>query len=98
MIGGDLPHLNHGGERAAHLRHLIGAGVEGHHRGTAAGGLERMAPEPAPEVQDAIPGSHPEPVVVNRQHQAAPWASVASRPSTAANGAPGSGLPAMTAS
>ena len=29
---GDLPRLDHGGERAAHLGHLLGAGIEGHHR------------------------------------------------------------------
>src|SRR5271154_5003374 len=98
MIRRDLPHLDHRGERAAHLRHLIGAGIEGHHRGPTAGGLESVAPDPAPEVQHAVPWPDPEPVVVNRQHQAAPWASVSPWPSTTASGAPGSGLPAMTAS
>ena len=31
MVRCDLPRLNHGGEGAAHLCHLLGTGVEGHH-------------------------------------------------------------------
>ena len=99
MVRGDLPHLDHGGEGAPHLRHFFGPGVERHHRRAAAGGLERMAPEPAPEVEDQVPGPHAEPVVVDGQHQAAPRANgvpvtVGARP----RGAPGRGSPAMTAS
>ena len=75
MVRRDLPRLDHGGEGAAHLCHLLGAGVEGHHRGAAAGGLEGMASEAAAEVEHEVAGTDAESVVVDGQHQAAPRAS-----------------------
>ena len=98
MAWGDLAHLDHGGEGAAYLGHLLWASIERHYGGATARGLECMAAEPTAEIEHQVPGPDAQPVVVDGQHQAAPVANGVSGPSTTANGAPGSGSPAITAS
>ena len=93
-----LAGVDHGAEGVPHAGHLVGAGVEGHHRGAPAGGLEGVAPEPAAEVEQAVAGPHTQPVVVDGQHRSpAPAGAVTGAAPPAAAGSPGSGRPASSA-
>ncbi len=72
---------------------LVGARVERHHEGAAARRLERVAPEPAAEVEDEVSRPDAEPVVVDRQHGLVAPEGLRS----GALGAPGSGRPSSIA-
>ena len=69
MAGGQLARLHHGAEGGPHLGHLVGTGVERHDRSAAAGRLERVPPETAPEVEHQVTGADAQPVVVDGQHR-----------------------------
>ena len=71
MVRGQLPCLHHGAQRPEHLGHLVGAGVESHHRRAAARRLEGVPPEATAEVEQPVARRDAEPVVVDGQHQAA---------------------------
>ena len=55
------------GQRAGHVLELDGVGVERDDMRAAAGGFERVASGAAAQVEEAVAGAHPEPVVVDGQ-------------------------------
>ena len=98
MVGRQLPGLHHGRHGAAHLGHLLGSGIEGHHGRAAPSRLEGVSPESTPEVQEAIARPHAELVVVHRQHATSLPGAAAADGGGSRVGAPGSGFPSSTAS
>jgi len=100
MVSRELPRLHHGAQRATHLGHFLGPGIERDHRGTAPGRLECMPAEPAPEIQEAIARAHAELVIVHGQHPTSPFDSavVAASTGSATGGDPGNGFPSSNAS
>src|SRR6185295_13799110 len=61
--------LGNRAERRSHLFELRVAHVAGHDPGAAPGGLERMAPEAAAEIEQPIARLHAELGVVDGEHQ-----------------------------
>ncbi len=77
--GASSPCLHHGADRAAHLRHLVGTGVERHHGRTTPRRLEGVAPEAAAEIEQTVARHDAQPVIVDGQHHAAPGVTRARR-------------------
>ena len=94
-LGAELAGVGHGPEGVPDPGHLLGPGVEGHHGRPAPGRLEGVAAEPAPQVEQAVAGPDPEPVVVDGQHVASP--AVPAAAGTPVRTAPGRGRPSIRA-